>query len=561
MVDIRPADKLDKPALVVGPDLLQSPEAAFSLSNETPPDLGDRYELLEFIGAGGMGSVWKVRDKSLGENFAVKVLKPSLLIDENSLKRFQQEARLATELTHANIAATFGTGEDAAGRPYIVMRFVDGESLAELLSREGKIEPERAMEIFRQVCAALAHSHMKGIVHRDIKPGNIILSRTESGAEVVQVIDFGIARSVYAEAATQALTKVVDVLGSLRYMSPEQLLGQEVGPQSDVYSLGCVLYEMLTGSPPFRAENPVKLILQHLGEAPDLSKVPPRLRAIVSECLHKDVAARIVSVDRLGLLETRSSQRGVRAPIEEEAGLFSLMLGLVFTLSIDLNCMDSGRELFGLSSFLVLIMIGLAWSWAFFANCATAATNRLLTQLEFRMFATLIAGIASILAAAIVRPFPPFWLLLLSLSTVIWLMSSKWLFDCYERFRPSLLNGERTLTQQTVKLGFYTLSFLGLYCSWSAVSTIFGFIFLRFYDLHNLTGGFLSYLAVAVVCHAVARKIDSYFERNWFSCVRSAGRRALLQTVVLAVIVAVPVFMFSGSPIADLVVKVIKARY
>ncbi len=273
----------------------QKPEHA-----ETPPELGDRYEVLEFIGSGGMGSVWKVYDKQLDGTFAVKVLKPELLADATAVKRFEKEANLASDLTHANIAAIFGPGTDSQGRPFIIMGYVDGESLADILACEGKLSEERALDIFTQICEALSHSHMKGIIHRDIKPSNIIISKTESGGDMVHIVDFGIARCIYDEVTkTQALTKAVDIFGSPRYMSPEQFLGNNVTGQSDIYSLGCVFYEMLTGAPPFTDENPVKLILQHISETPDLSKVPIKFQSLIYSCLAKEPDLRAASVDWL----------------------------------------------------------------------------------------------------------------------------------------------------------------------------------------------------------------------------------------------------------------------
>ncbi|MFA6211248.1 MAG: serine/threonine-protein kinase [Candidatus Obscuribacterales bacterium] len=268
--------------------------------DEMPPELGDRYEVIEFIGSGGMGSVWKVYDKELKGTFAVKVLKPELLADAIAVKRFEKEANLASDLTHANIAAIFGPGTDSQGRPFIIMGYVDGDSLADILACEGKLSEERALDIFTQICEALSHSHMKGIIHRDIKPSNIIISKTESGGDMVHIVDFGIARCIYDEVTkTQALTKAVDIFGSPRYMSPEQFLGNSVTGQSDIYSLGCVFYEMLTGAPPFTDENPVKLILQHISETPDLSKVPPRLQFLLCECLAKEPELRAQKVDTL----------------------------------------------------------------------------------------------------------------------------------------------------------------------------------------------------------------------------------------------------------------------
>lgn len=257
------------------------------------PDLGDRYKVLEFLGAGGMGSVWKVFDKELKEHFAVKVLLPALVADDASLKRFQKEAELASELNHPNIVAIYGAGSDVDGNPTIIMRLVQGESLEDVLKREGKLSEERAIDIAQQICEALVYSHSKGIVHRDVKPSNIIISKTESGADLVQLVDFGIARCVYEQqTATMAITKAVDMLGSPLYMSPEQLLGEEVIEASDIYSFGCVFYEMLTGKPPFYDENPVKVVLKHVSEEPDLNLIPERLRFTLECTLRKSKGTR-----------------------------------------------------------------------------------------------------------------------------------------------------------------------------------------------------------------------------------------------------------------------------
>ena len=312
-------------------------DAKSNNDEDTPPDLGDRYEVLELIGSGGMGTVWKVHDRKLDEFFAIKVLRPELLADDTANKRFQREAKLASELTHTNIAAIFGPGFDAKDRPYIIMRYVDGESLSDILAREGKLSEERAIDIFTQVCEAMAHSHMKGIVHRDIKPSNIVISKTESGADLVQLVDFGIASCVYEERTkTQALTKAVDVFGSPRYMSPEQLLGEEVTQQSDIYSLGCVFYEMLTGKPPFTEENPVKLILQQMSEPVDLGPVPFRLRTLLYGCLAKEKILRLPSFDLvLKLIETVDSHLLANQPHDNILhGLFAAFLILISGLPL-----------------------------------------------------------------------------------------------------------------------------------------------------------------------------------------------------------------------------------
>ena len=264
------------------------------------PDLGERYEVLEQIGAGGMGTVWKVRDLTLDRILAIKLLRSEMLKDETAVKRFEQEARLATDLTHMNIASIYGPGKDKTGQPFIVMNYIDGESLADILAREGKLDEARAMDIFHQICDALAHSHMKGVIHRDIKPSNIIISKTAGGGDVVHVVDFGIAKSIYGDVqSTQALTRTEDTFGSPLYMSPEQCLGEEVTERSDIYSLGCVLCEMLTGKPPFTEKNPVKLLIQHLTEIPDLVALSLSKRALVMVCLQKRPEARPHNIDAI----------------------------------------------------------------------------------------------------------------------------------------------------------------------------------------------------------------------------------------------------------------------
>lgn len=364
----------------------QKPEFA-----ETPPELGERYEVIEFIGSGGMGSVWKVYDKQLEGTFAVKVLKPELLADATAVKRFEKEANLASDLTHANIAAIFGPGTDSQGRPFIIMGYVDGESLADILAREGKLSEERALDIFTQICEALSHSHMKGIIHRDIKPSNIIISKTESGGDMVHIVDFGIARCIYDEVTkTQALTKAVDIFGSPRYMSPEQFLGNNVTGQSDVYSLGCVFYEMLTGAPPFTDENPVKLILQHISETPDLSKVPQRLQYLVYSCLTKEPESRVVSVD--SLLERIAALGSDLFVNGQPTTLIHCVLavGLILLMSgSETVSLANGHSSFPSSSFLLLLV----WLYVVVVNRDNAGRSINYKILELNLFLATIAGI------------------------------------------------------------------------------------------------------------------------------------------------------------------------
>jgi serine/threonine protein kinase len=264
------------------------------------PDLDDRFELLEPIGEGAMAYVWKVHDKSIDQILALKLLRKELTQDPEAVSRFQQEARLAMELQHPHIAAVYEPGFDLDGRPYILMDFVPGQSLQQLLKQEGKLAENRAMFIFKQICQALIYAHMHGVVHRDIKPSNIMISTSPSGAEFVKVVDFGIARSIHEEVHnTQALTRPLGDFATPRYMSPEQCLGQKVTAQSDIYSLGCVLHEMISGMPPFTETNQVRLIMQHLSEAPNLRNFSKSVGPILAMMLEKNLGSRLESLDHI----------------------------------------------------------------------------------------------------------------------------------------------------------------------------------------------------------------------------------------------------------------------
>lgn len=342
---------------------------------ESPPELGERYQVLSILGSGGMATVWKVHDNELNEDFAVKVLRAGFLTDDTAIRRFEREAQLASELTHANIAATFCSGFDARQRPYIVMRYVEGESLADILAREGALSDERAVDICFQLCEALAHAHMKGIVHRDIKPGNILISKTESGADMVQLVDFGIARCIYDQLTrTQVLTRSVDVCGSPRYMSPEQLLGTEVTHQSDMYSLGCVFFEMLAGKPPFAEENPVKLIIQQIREAPDLKLLPYQYRAFVDCCLAKDAYLRPANFGLLKqYLELASKRQQVNPDFVKL--LPALSVSLVIFSAVNLSTLD---PIFALCVALMGAIVALR-------NCLSNTANNEYRRLELSL--------------------------------------------------------------------------------------------------------------------------------------------------------------------------------
>ncbi len=262
-----------------------------------PQLLGGRYELDGVVGRGGMAEVYRARDIRLDRIVAVKTLREDLARDQTFQARFRREAQSAASLNHPSIVAVYDTGEDMSGPtpvPYIVMEYVDGRTLRELLRDDRRLLPERALEITDGVLRALDYSHRNGIIHRDIKPGNVMLTRSAE----VKVMDFGIARAVSDTQAT--MTQTAQVIGTAQYLSPEQARGERVDARSDLYSTGCLLYELLTGRPPFTGDSPVAIAYQHVRENPiPPSRVDPEIPswadAIVLKAMAKDPADRYQS--------------------------------------------------------------------------------------------------------------------------------------------------------------------------------------------------------------------------------------------------------------------------
>jgi serine/threonine protein kinase/beta-lactam-binding protein with PASTA domain len=268
------------------------------MTNAEPTIVGGRYELGELLGRGGMAEVRKGTDARLGRVVAVKRLRTDLASDATFQARFRREAQSSASLNHPAIVAVYDTGEevtaDGVHQPYIVMEYVAGRTLRDILREGRKILPERALEITSGVLSALDYSHRAGIIHRDIKPGNVML--TPSGD--VKVMDFGIARAI--SDAQSTMTQTAAVVGTAQYLSPEQARGETVDSRSDVYSAGCLLYELLTGRPPFVGDSPVAVAYQHVREQPQPpsdhdTDLPPEVDAIVMKSLAKRVEDRYQS--------------------------------------------------------------------------------------------------------------------------------------------------------------------------------------------------------------------------------------------------------------------------
>src|SRR5438105_15326247 len=255
--------------------------------------LSGRYELEELVGSGGMSSVYRAHDRLLDRKVALKVLHEQYMEDADYVERFRHEARAVAALSHPNIVTVIDRGEHE-GRQFIVFEYVDGENLKRMIERRGPAPVPTALELASQVARGLAFAHQQGVVHRDVKPQNVLLN----GDGQAKVTDFGIARTLDVDGVTQTGT----VLGTSNYIAPEQASGQPVDVQTDVYSLGVVLYELLAGDVPFPGENFVVVATKHVNEPPpnllDVRKaVPLRVAAAVDRALEKDPAARFPTMD------------------------------------------------------------------------------------------------------------------------------------------------------------------------------------------------------------------------------------------------------------------------
>lgn len=260
------------------------------------------YEIEGPLGTGGLSKVFKAIHLSSHKHVAIKLLHSHLCKDEISVQRFQREARSLSKLSHPNVVAVEDFMISPDGIPFIVMDLIEGESLQTKLKRENVMSWQDTVPIFIQICKGLSHAHSKGVIHRDLKPGNIMLMPTDNGA-LVKVVDFGLAKDETLD-SIGALTSTGDVFGSPKYMSPEQCQGQKVDRRADVYAVGCLLYECLSGTAPFIGKNVLETLSMHtkspIPQIPASKKVPDWLCKIVYKSLEKDLEKRFQSIDDLG---------------------------------------------------------------------------------------------------------------------------------------------------------------------------------------------------------------------------------------------------------------------
>ncbi len=231
--------------------------------------LDDKFEIVSLLGGGGVGQVYKANHLFLKKTVAIKLLFPHVALDQNKVERFKQEALALSCLEHPNIINVLDYGQSDKGQPYLVMEYLDGVSLADVISTEGPLPPERAIPLLLAVCDAMTHAHLKGLIHRDLKPSNIMLVRGQGGKETVKLIDFGLAKQfTEGEEGFLRLTQTGEIFGSPYYMSPEQVKGQRADIRTDIYAMGILMFEALTGKVPFSSKDPVEVFSAQLNDSP-----------------------------------------------------------------------------------------------------------------------------------------------------------------------------------------------------------------------------------------------------------------------------------------------------
>jgi len=279
----------------------KKPKAADKFIGTT---IAEKYHIESLLGRGGMSVVYKAKHLLMDRTVAVKMLRQDLVSVPQLLERFKQESKAVSALRHQNIITVFDFGLLPDATPYLIMDYLEGQTLAEILKTEKRLSPERALPLFAQACDALAHSHSRGVVHRDIKPGNLLVRQEPDGTESLTIFDFGIAKMLGQDGSTiNKLTSSGEVFGSPLYMSPEQCSGEKIDARSDIYSLACVFHELVLGVPPFRGDSPMDTLMRHLNDpvkpfseaAPDV-QLPPGFEEIITKALSKDPEDRYKSM-------------------------------------------------------------------------------------------------------------------------------------------------------------------------------------------------------------------------------------------------------------------------
>ncbi|MBN1224181.1 MAG: protein kinase, partial [Candidatus Aminicenantes bacterium] len=295
---------------------------AFTRTLQTPVEaltrgtlFADRYDIIEELGKGGMGKVYRVEDTKIQEEIALKLIKPEISMDEKTIERFRNELKIARKISHRHVCRMFDMGEDD-GTHYITMEYVDGEDLKNLIRRVGRLDTDTVIKIGKQICEGLSEAHWLGVVHRDLKPSNIMIDREGN----VRIMDFGIARSLRAKGITGSGI----MIGTPEYMSPEQAEAGEIDHRSDIYSLGILLYEMVTGALPFVGDSALSVALKHKTEAPSdprvhNAKASDDLCGLILKCLQKEKERRFQRVEELlsefqNIREGRPTATGIRLP-------------------------------------------------------------------------------------------------------------------------------------------------------------------------------------------------------------------------------------------------------
>jgi DNA-binding NarL/FixJ family response regulator/tRNA A-37 threonylcarbamoyl transferase component Bud32 len=306
--------------------MLESNDAVkdYSMGETREKSIGDivseKYRIEKVLGRGGMSVVYLARHTTLGKLVAIKMMHLNMVATGSFLQRFEREARIASSLNHTHIVGVHDFGEDENGQPYLIMDYVNGETMEALIEEREKLDPGFCIPIFMQICDALTTMHHKGFVHRDLKPSNVIV-KAKSGGIHITLVDLGIAKSVVETNSSARLTAHGQMFGSPTYMSPEQCIGQDADFRSDLYALGCLMYDALCGRPPFDHDSTYNVMWQHVNEPPsrlpflaENNKTPEQMQSIVFKLLHKDPEQRYQSADEVKaelnslLQETRSAQ-------------------------------------------------------------------------------------------------------------------------------------------------------------------------------------------------------------------------------------------------------------